>query len=134
MTHSVHAFCLFVVLMAAAPSWVFIIVAGGLEPVWVYYANTLLEVDRGFWIAVSLAWTLVYFLLAWCVTGAILRHRSVHRHLVLIGMLGLVLLSSLLPIYSPLSHGSGDNLNIFGEINALRLRFEAYSRLHDGHG
>jgi hypothetical protein len=122
MNRAICAFSLFAVLMGMAPSIFVFVVVGGIEPVWVYFARWQIDGDR-VWMVAAVFWTAAYLLLAWWSAGLLLRltHdlQSHRRRLILSGVPLFLVLLSLFPIYSPVSHGQSSSTNIVDEFRNL---------------
>jgi hypothetical protein len=122
MKRAIYAFSLFAVLMGMAPSIFVFVVVGGIQPVWVYFARWQIDGDC-VWMIAAVVWTVAYLLLAWWSAGLLLRLtrdlQSHQRRLILSGVPLFLALLSLLPIYSPVSHGQSSSTNIVDEFRNL---------------
>jgi hypothetical protein len=121
MRRAAYFLVLFVVFIGMLPSPVAFVVIGGMEPVWVYYADWRIDGDR-FWIIAVVSWAVIDVFFAWWVAGFVLRLDSSRRRVVLPGVPLFLMLVSLLPIYSPTGHGQSASSNVVGEFKQIQQR------------
>jgi len=92
-----------------------------MEPVWVYCANW--EIDGGrLWLIFTIPWIIIDLVLAWWISGLVLKLHPARRRFVLLGLPLFLIVASLLPIYSPISHGQTASTNVLGEFKGVQLR------------
>jgi hypothetical protein len=129
MRRAAYLLVLFVVFIGMLPSPFAFVVTGGMEPVWVYYANWRIDGSR-LWIIAAISWAIIDLFFAWWVAGSVLRLDSSRRRVVLPGLPVFLMLVSLLPMYSPTGHGQSTSNNVLDEFKQIQQRMQQKAQGH----